>query len=300
MSDKPEVKTVSDNNQKFQWATGLFYGKDGPKKTLNAKRLKIFSIAVFIILSVFMLLSADKEPPLKAVFSDIPQETDQVRPIDLNSFQEEERPMEAVFEKRPKRSKAKKRKIIISRLSIVSREEGKIPPGLEVRAKLLTAATDGTVKAVLTENLEGFGEVFMDEGATLLGKGNSGKDRLFIKFHKMIQKDGRAVNIEAQAYDLKDRTIGLRGKKLNRRALKYLATTGLHFLAGVSQGLRDRDIYGYGVAVQRPSVKNALLQGAGTAALNQSQEIMESFKNEQNIIHVKPGVEILIVFEGNK
>ena len=299
MSNDSEVKVVSDTGHRFQWATGLFYRNDGFKKTLNDKNLKRMSIALFVVISTFMLFRSGDEPPLKSMFSDTPrQEMNEHKKMEFSSYEEEAR-KELENERKKSKTKSSKRKIIVSKLSIISRDsKATIAPGAEVKAKLVTAATDGRVKAILLEDLESFDEVLAKEGTVLLGKGQSGEERLFINFQKMIHPNGKVLNIKADTYDLRDQTLGIKGSKIGKRALKYLATTGLHFAAGVSQGLQDTKVKD-GVSFTDSSLKNALLNGAGTAALSQSKEMMESLKEKQNLIHVKAGTDILIVFEGS-
>ena len=187
--------------------------------------------------------------------------------------------------------------VTISKLSVISRttKEG-FYPGLEAEVQLVTGATDGPVKAILTEDIESFGEVFAREGATFLGTGSSSEHRLIITFQKIVE-EGKVRNIRANAYDMKDKTLGLRGKKISRRIWKYLAAASLHFIGGISEGLQEREVQG-NLEIQKPSLKNALFQGAGNAALGQSKEVIESLKNKQNFIHVRPGTKCLIVFEG--
>ena len=53
-----------------------------------------------------------------------------------------------------------------------------------------------------------------------------------------------------------------------------------------------------GVAVVKPNIENALLNGASNAALGIAEQELEELKNKQTIIEVKKGTKIMIVFGG--
>lgn len=70
---------------------------------------------------------------------------------------------------------------------------------------------------------------------------------------------------------------------------------GLGFLGGFSQALQDT--HGQqGVAIREPSLKNALLHGTATSALEQSRNLMGEIKDQPNIIEVAKETQICIVF----
>ena len=173
----------------------------------------------------------------------------------------------------------------------------KIPPGSMAKAKLLTGGSNGPLKAKLIEPLIVNGEKFLSAGTILLGTGSSTEERLLIQFNKMVFQDSTYTETRASGYDYKDKIIGLKGSKVGRVALKFAANTGLKFLGGVSQSLQKVDVHG-GVAVKKPSLENALLHGAGVAAIEQSNEVMEDLKEKQTIIEVPLGTHLWVVFGG--
>ena len=82
------------------------------------------------------------------------------------------------------------------------------------------------------------------------------------------------------------------------QAMHIAGSVGLGFIGGFSEGLKDSDNIG-GIPTQRPSMKNALLNGAATAALDESRDMISKVKDKQPILEVAAGVPILIIFENN-
>lgn len=175
----------------------------------------------------------------------------------------------------------------------------KIPPGSMVKAELVSGASDGTVKAKLLTDLTINGESLVESGSTLLGKGKSGRNRLHITFNQLISPDGSFRQTSAVAADLKDQIVGLKASRLGYYGTRLLAATGLNFVAGVSEGLQEQEAIGEQV-VKKPSMKNALLNGAGHAAIELSRETMNDMKNSPATFEFPPGTEIFVIFSGGK
>jgi hypothetical protein len=85
---------------------------------------------------------------------------------------------------------------------------------------LATGASNGPVKAILTEGLTISGEELIEPEAVLLGTGQSTEERLFIHFDKVVFKDGSMASIQADAADSSDKTPGLKGSKVGQYALR--------------------------------------------------------------------------------
>lgn len=181
---------------------------------------------------------------------------------------------------------------------IARKRSGEIPLGTIVKAVLTTGATNGTVKAKTLEPIRAHGETFLASGTILLGVGQSGEERLSIRFSKAIHNDGSVENIQAQAADSEDQTVGLKGSRLGKYATKYAAAVGLNFVGGMAEGLQDWQIVGDQV-VSKPSARNALLNGASKATIEMANETMTDLQNSAPVIHVPAGSEILVMFDGN-
>jgi hypothetical protein len=171
----------------------------------------------------------------------------------------------------------------------------KVPAGTFVKAVLLTGASNGLVKAELKEEVAVNGETYAPAGSVVVGQGNSTQERLLVQFTKLIHQDGTSESIQAVAADKSDKTAGLKGSRVGQQALKLAAGIGLNFLGGMSEGLQDTTGQ-QGVAVRTPSVKNALLNGAAKASIEQSNDLMSEVRNSQPIIQVDAGIEIYVLF----
>jgi type IV secretory pathway VirB10-like protein len=174
-----------------------------------------------------------------------------------------------------------------------------IPPGALAEGILISGASNGPVKAKLTQALMQNGETLIEEGAILFGQGQSTEERLYIRFSKVIFPDGTIAAISAQAADPDDKIAGVKGSKIGPYALRLGAAIGLNFVSGLSEGMQDQDVQ-QGVAVKRASVKNSLLNGASRAAIAQSQESMNELHNQKPIIEVGAGTKIFVLFEDNR
>jgi hypothetical protein len=171
-----------------------------------------------------------------------------------------------------------------------------IPTGSEASAILTSGATNGTVVAKLTQDLMADGEVLLPVGTLLFGRGASSDERLFIRFRRAILADKTEIKVKAQAFDSKDRMVGLKGKKMSDVAFKIAASSGLIFLGGLADGMKktsDLNIYGQ---TQKPSIQDAALNGIATANVEQGRELMNSMKNSESRVEVKVETPIVVVF----
>ena len=175
----------------------------------------------------------------------------------------------------------------------------KIAPGSEAKAVLLTGATDGFIKARLIEPVRVDGVVLLEAGVLLLGRGHSSDERLFANFKQAVFKSGDAIKISAQAYDVSDLVLGLRGSRVGDATLKLAASSGLHFLAGMATGLQSQPLDAFGRPV-KPSVQDAALNGVASAASEQARTYMETIKLKPPQIEVKAGTAFLLTFDGEE
>ena len=181
---------------------------------------------------------------------------------------------------------------------VVSMVKKDVPPGSMLKAKLISGGSNGTVKAKVTGPLIIDGDVLIEQGATLLGQGQSGQERLFVSFNKLIYPDGRYFDIQAAAHDISDKIMGLKGEKIGRNLLKLGAGVGLGFLAGFAGAQDDSTAVDNGRNTNR--LKNQLYRGASSATQEQSKEFLQAVKDSTSIIEVKEGTSVWIVFDGGK
>jgi type IV secretory pathway VirB10-like protein len=271
------------------------FGKEN--KVLSNLTIKYCSIAVGIcLIFVFLMRSPEtviqdgqgvKAPDASEVTSGNPRSA-----LETYSATQENDKMKEV-------SRKNKRSIIVKLpglQKIERRKAGQIPPGSLVKAVLITGASNGPVRVETTEALRIQGETLIPIGATLLGSGQSTEERLLVRFTQVVFKNGTFENIQAQAADIEDKTVGLRGSKVGRYATKYAAAVGLNFVGGMAEGLQDREVVGQQV-LTKPDAKNALLNGASKATLEMANETMAELRNNAPTIQIEAGKEIFVIFE---
>lgn len=276
------------------------FGFGQKNKVLSSKTIKICSIVCGVsLIIVFLIKSPDpviqegpgvKTPEVSEVGSGADRDTLET----YSAAQENNRLHE--------QNKKRKKTVIVNLpglQKIHRRHAGLIPPGSLIKAVLITGASNGPVRAETTEALRLQGETLIPAGATLLGTGGSTEERLFIKFTQIVFKDGSFENIQAQAADAEDKTVGLRGSKVGRYAMKYASAVGLNFVGGMAEGLQDREVVGQQV-ITKPSAKNALLNGASKATLEMANETMTDLRNSAPIIQISAGQEIFVIFESGQ
>ena len=173
-----------------------------------------------------------------------------------------------------------------------------IPPGSMIKAKLISGASNGSVKAKSVDSLTINGETIIPAGSVFWGTGNSNEHRLYVGFKKLVLKNGTVKAINAQAADSSDKVTGLKGSKLGNYGFRLAGSIGLNLLSGLSEGLREKEVKG-GIAVDKTDLNNALLSGAAHASIELSRELMNGLKNKKPMIVKKSGAFIYIIFEGD-
>lgn len=187
-----------------------------------------------------------------------------------------------------------------SKINVVSFiASGAIPPGAEARAVLLSGATNGMIKAQLTEALKVDGVSILDSGTLLIGEGQSSDERLFIRFNKAVFKNGKFIRVSALGYDLTDKILGLKGSRVGDYTMKLAASSGLYFLSGLASGMKTED-YAMAGQARRPQVSDAALQGLSTAASEQAKQYLDQMKNKGPVLEVKSGTIFIVTFEGSE
>jgi hypothetical protein len=298
MSEDTEVKFARDNGSKRQWATGIFYRKDGCKRTLAPKPLLGF-LGGFFLLGIICIFLQDSPTPQTAGKTQFKAE-DQLTQGESHDIAEYQYKIGESYNPEPTTAnvtRPPKKPIRYSGLQVVARATKLVvPPGLMVKAKLLSGASNGPVRAKLLEDIEVNGDILMDAGAIVVGNGNSTEERLMIRFNQLVA-GAKVHQIQAQACDLEDQVVGLKGSTVGNHALKLAAGIGLNFAGGASMALQESDVKG-GVEVKKPSMKNALLNGAAQASLEQARSMMSDLKSQQPVIEVPAEQEFYLMFQG--
>lgn len=262
-------------------------------------------ISVIVIAGIFIIVCISMSHTKKTITglggekSPLPKEISQDSPSALNPriFTERDLRNSNVLSK----EKVRRRDRIAPRpeIQIISfGSANNVPIGSELNAVLVSGATDGLVKAKLSKPLIQDGEVILQSGTNLLGRGRSGDERLFVEFTKAISPTGETIAFRAQAFDESDRIQGLKGAVVGRRTKKMAGAVAFGMMGGLAEGFKDSggSIY----LPRRPSARDAALNGASRAALDQSKAYLDEMKNSSNIIEVRSGQEILVIVDEPK
>ncbi|MBI2712606.1 MAG: TrbI/VirB10 family protein [Bdellovibrio sp.] len=301
MNEEIRVSIEPDQGIKKQWARGLFYRNDGKKKTFISENLFAVCVGGFVLMGIGLLLqgsSEESKPVINSAWA-IPSTVQGEKVENVPSVVTNATAASSSRDPRPKSSTRNSRQVKFTGPQLVSRPNlGKIPPGSIVKATLLTGGSNGSIRAQVTEPLSLNGETLIEEGTILLGAGQSSEDRLQIRFSQMVFKDGAFSSIDAQGCDGEDKIAGIKGSRVGNQALRLATGIGLNFAGGISGALVDTEGQN-GAVIQRPTLKNALLVGAGTAAIDQSREMMSETRNKPPVIEVPAGTTIYVLFQGS-
>jgi len=294
VSDQPSVELTTDNGTKGQFGKFLKYRSGKPRK----KSVVVISVGIFAVVVIALLLSGGPEQEAVGTSGiDVPAVTAAQPVVNLPEYDRNKDIL--TQEENEKNARTGSRGGVAIKLTgpqLVKRPRGvKIPPGVLVKGQLLSGASNGLVKAKLLEAVVIDGERLVEPGTIAMGNGSSTEERLFVKFSKLIYRDGTLDSIQADACDESDKTPGLKGSKVGQYALKLAAGIGLNFAGGLAEGLQETQGQ-QGALVKPPTVKNALLNGASRAALEQSRDTMSDLKSKQPLIEVPEQTEIYILF----
>jgi len=184
----------------------------------------------------------------------------------------------------------------VSGIEVIARPRNlaAIPPGSSFQAKLTGGASNGLVRAEVTQTLFVNGEALIPEGASLVGQGTSTEERLYIQFNQVVFRDGTFGNFSAVACDKEDQMVGVKGSLVSRNLGRIAGGVGLGFIGGFSSGLQEPQAFNG----QKPSLKNALLNGTATTALEESRKMLSDLKNQIPIMEVKGATEICVIASG--
>lgn len=298
MNEEVKVSLVGDDGHKKRWGLErLLYRKEGRKLSINAKvtawmfGLFVLAGSAYSIISEFFKPTPTENSGPIGFSEQMGSRSSEAEKIQVPNGNSE-------FNKPPSKNGKPKAVVYYSGPLVIGRPNlGKIPPGTMVKAKFITGASNGPLKAILAEPLAINGEDIAPEGTILVGSGSSGEDRLTVQFSKLVFKDGKSQSIQAQGCDLSDQTVGVKGKKLNKYAVLLATGAGLNFLGGVAEGLQESQVQN-GVATKKSDLKNAALNGASKSALDLSQDVLSDLKNKKSVIQVDSGKEFYVLFEG--
>lgn len=274
------------------WIKNLLYQQDGKKQILNKGLIKKTSF-LFLFLGV-MALFFGAETPLPQKKSDFTAQTNsKINSVEIPSHNPK------ILHKMPEKKSDRLPRKFLGPALIPRPDANEILPGTIVSAKLQTAATDGPVKAIITESVIIDGDEILPVGSVLIGIGQSHDDRVTVQFGKAILNDHGVVSINAVALDQEDQLVGIQASQMDQEMIHLGASIGLNFVGGVAEGLKEKSGQA-GVTIEAPTARNALLNGASKAALEKAHSMMEETKNKKYSLKVESGTPILIFFNSNR
>lgn len=286
--NKPEVQITSAPTETDQFGQ-ISYLTNKPQ---SRKKIIVASILVVLSLSTFFG-GQRKQVHRKALGLKTPR-VQSTGPAVLPNYSR----IYDMSREKPKVRAQAKRVEVFSGPQVVKRPfSDQILPGIMIKAKLVSGASDGLVKAVATESLEALGNEVIPTGSIFVGIGSSGKHRLQVRFREVVFPDGSVQKIRAVGADFSDKISGLKGSKLGHYGLKLAAGAGLNFAAGLAQGLREREVIG-GVPTEKTDLRNAALNGTSQASLEIGKEVLAQMKADKPVIVIKAETPIYILFSG--
>lgn len=317
-TQETKVTMASEVGTANQWGRGLFYRDDGRKKTIVPKYVAGTMAAVFSCVALTVFFQGTPERGAGSLSSRSGSEATQssfpvpdgtaidaapgavlIPQVAEGENSGAPRQVNRSHKATGASESASRAKSKFSGPLLISRPHNvKIQPGTLVKAVLVSGASNGPIRAEITESFSANGETVLDAGTVLLGNGQSGDDRLAVRFSQMVFRDGGFASIDAAACDSSDKIPGLKGSKVGGYAGKLALGIGLSFVGGMTEALQDSSGQG-GVVVRPPTVRNALLNGTATTALGQSHEIMSEARNKPTVIEIAPGTAIFVLFSGN-
>ena len=300
MSENEKVTIGKDDGEKNRWGIKKFlYLREGKKTSLNMKLAAILSVVVVVVGTLY------------SVFSEFfkPTPSENAGPISFNGqvataaaqSQSLKVPTgQGELEKaKPTKTAGGGVRIKLSGPVVVARpNSGHIPSGAQSRAKFITGASNGLITAALIEPLVFNGEELAESGSLLIGQGSSNDERLMVQFSKLVFKGGGHITIQAQGLDLEDQLLGIKGKKISKYLKMMTSGAALNFLGGLSEGLQESQVSPNGTVTKKSDLKNAALNGASKAALEQSQQLLSELKDQKSTVEIESGKEFIILFDG--
>lgn len=277
-----------------RWGKDAFFKKEGHKTQLK-KEVILTLLGALCTLLVLFNFGGTQSSKLKI---DPPETTSEAKVyVDFDKI--EIKVKNKMDEKnKPKKLRSNKKiGSLFSKMKVFERSFlSEIPDGAEVDAKLnLSVLPQTLVSAHLISSLTVDGEVVLPKNTEVFGMSQEIDSRMSIEFIKAVLPTGEKHKIKAFAHERKDTSFGLKGSQVGPRTITALASTGLYFVSGLSEGLIERQMTENQVSI-KASMKNGLLNGASKASMEQSRQILSDLKNKQSVLRVKKGKKFKLIF----
>lgn len=291
-NQKPTEVLIEREGRTFRWGQGAYFRTwNGLKETLSVSALKALALPIAIVLGIVTFFSGRKEAQdQRGRTVAVPTITQDVPIIEARILDGRQTPNQL---QAPRIGRGVVGRIKVYRLSQLS----EIPVGSEAKAILESGASNGIVKARLLSALKVDGDAILPERTTIFGRGRSSEERLYVEFHKAVFPSGESMVIRGQAFDARDKILGLKGALIGTRTRKMGLAIGFGVLGGMADGLQSTSGSSLWGVQEKKSMRDAALSGASKAALDQSTAYIEEMKNAPHIIEVKTGTEFYLIID---
>ncbi|HLB59834.1 MAG TPA: TrbI/VirB10 family protein [Bdellovibrionota bacterium] len=296
---------------------GLFCVKEGntttPKVTANMRVIKIIGIVGLVLLTVAIIFGSKDPKASKDVVETELHDTSLYSQVDGGG--ESYGKTEITYiNKRDRLSRSNRHENPMSAFSYSGREfsanqiimnsGNDIPPGTLLQArlvnKLVSSSKNHPVIALVTKDYFHLGILAIPKGTKLLGQSqhDEASRRIQVSFNTAVFPDQRSISFSGMALDLDDDgSAGLKGRYSSRRANRIAGTLLSNFVAGFAEGMQDRDVSEFGEVTQKGSLKNAVLNGAGSTAIENSRQFADNLRETKGTITVPAGYGFFVYME---
>lgn len=185
---------------------------------------------------------------------------------------------------------------------VIDRNENQLPINMKgkIIGKLLlpidTRNLDEPIQAIVMYSGK-IGDLEVSKGSIFIGNAtySEGSDKIFIEFNQLQMSDGKIFATNAQAFESKDYSSGLRVQTHSEVDAKYMAGIGLKVVSGIGEVMAQKVPIGItDVATIRPHIQDALIHGASEAANGEASKQLEKIEQSKPYATLEAGSDLII------
>ena len=187
---------------------------------------------------------------------------------------------------------------------VISNGGNDIPPGtlLKVRLvnKLISSSKNQPVIALLTKDYYHLGTLAIPRGTKLLGQSqhDEASRRIQVAFNTMVFPDQKTGSFSGIALDLDDDgSAGLKGRYSSKRPNRIFGSLLSNFVSGFAEGMQDREVSEFGEVSEKGSLKNAILNGTSSTAVEHSKQFADGLRETTGTITIQPNYDFLVFID---
>lgn len=294
---------------------GFYLVEDGGKKTINL--IRVLQAATLTVVALFLLLiftgnlfqSEDTSVLTKTTTkANEKNQTkgEQIAQNNMGGIQNQQTDSKTEGSRRVPHVKINYRAKQV--LTNGGNNQGKsLPTGVNLIGKLITSidtrASDQKIKVILP-----YGGKHKGSGASLpintilLGRVSySGKgEKVLINFNSGVLPTGDEIQLQAQALDAKDYSVGLKGEVHGNAIGRTAATLGLTMVSGMTETLVQKEALGQGFDITpKASLQNGFFNGLSQVTRMEATRKAQEMQNAQSYLTVDAGKDLIISLTGS-